>query len=606
MSNLKENPTRSFRHLQAGGWASIQMPAWYKDEAKDSYRSVFWGKVLSLTLRAGISESGAYNCSVMITLGSFITPFTTGETRKTPFRMGKINEIDPTAMGSYNVKNNAILKTILDHLNTLRTSSGAETNIDMAQSLAQLIETLGHFEVPDSIAPRKGSLNKCARLGDEIYMLGHHDQVIDTIYSSNASNVNTIYARPEESVFQNAFMQRTQTMWGLIQSLYQPSTDLIELFPVLIPLPPSEKAISKAGGEGTEATMKAMEVVVTEANLDETNQKFGRGGTWWSMVDGKWVKTEVTDMNPFVVGQTVRYSEGLRDVKNKPLVNKLKAIPYIMYRYKPIPPDFHADAPAHNTLNRLAGGLRSFHMRGKTAHEEHFGTSRTDEVPPQFVNINEGLITSFDLTWNETERINAINLSLPYNKAGTGDLNLFGVECVPVFNQQDINRHGLRMFNMHTPFAGASWEETAEYHRTASSGIAERLYWLMGEGHCYAEGTITMVYTPNPDLLAGIWCKTAFDQIHLFRSSNQRHPIDTESPELERPLTYYVTSVSHSITMDTATGKPSGSTTLRVERASFGNRIPKIDLNQVRSQMRPEKKVDPKKKTSRKQNRRGR
>jgi len=181
-------------------------------------------------------------------------------------------------------------------------------------------------------------------------------------------------------------------------------------------------------------------------------------------------------------------------------------------------------------------------------------------------------------------------MSLPYAEGQTGANNLFGIECVPVFNQQDINRHGLRMMNMHTPFASDSTSEHIKtFNQNASSGMAERLYYLIGEGHAYGEGQIRMVYTPNPDLTAGIWCQTHFKAELGSGTPASGFVVGSGSSSSpgSKPLTYYVTAVQHSVSVDMTDGNIAGETILTVERASYGNRIPAIALNQVSRQSPP-------------------
>jgi hypothetical protein len=570
-----DGKTPGFRFIEAGGWASIRFPYIFegnKDKGK-SYRTVFFGKILAINVNTSINTTSVFNSVVSITVGSFIQPITLGETRKTYKRAGNISQIDPGAIGTYDAEQNVILKGLVNQMRQMR--SGAN-GVDMYDSLRYFIKSFGHMEVPTDLAGRDKSLKKPQRLGDNIHIMGEYQETtVGTIYSANAADINTIQGRPEEKYFASGFMSNGTTMWGLIQSMFQPSSELIELFPVLIPLSESGEAIGLAAGAGTNLVAPTAQEYI-----------------------------------------------------NDDIVNSLQAVLYIMYRYKPMPPTFYGDKNSVDSNNRRKAGLRPNVVGAKTNHHKFFGTHNTVDVysratdeknpdgtavteeklevndwSPEFLYLNEGQVTSMDLTWSDVDRFNAVNMSLPHAEGQTGSNLLFGVECVPVFNQEDINRHGLRMKNLHTPFASsATSEHIKAFNRDASSGMAERLYYLIGEGHAYGRGQINLVYTPNPSLTAGVWCQTHFMATQPggdARITGSGNPNSLRS----KPLTYYVTAVRHTVSVDPTTGMPSGYTSLTVERASYGNRIPALALNQVPRQIIPPPPKDTRRKGRRRKNR---
>ena len=548
-----------FRHIEAGGWASIRFPYLWSEGAnrEDSYRTVFFGKILNINVRVDVDEESVFNSSVTITVGSFIQPLTVAESRKTIKRVDRIADIDPAAMGSYDAQSNTILKALVRQLQQMR---AGDRGVDMYDSLRYMVKSLGYMELPTDIAGRDPTLNKAQRLGDNLHIMGEYqDTTVNTIYANNAADINTVQGRPEEKYFTAAFMSQATTVWGIIQSMFQPTTELIELFPLIIPLDPSGNALSRAAGGGGD-------------NIPAEDGSISTDGEW----------------------------------KNTDVVNSLKSVLYIMYRYKPMPPTFYGDKQSVDANNARRMGLRPVVVGTETNHEKFFGTHERTAVAtnletgvesrtangwnPEFVYINEAQIQGIDLTWSDMKRVNAVNLSLPYAEGQTGANNLFGVECVPVFNQEDINRHGLRMRNLHTPFASdASSEHIRQFNANASSGMAERLYYLVGEGHAYAEGEIRMVYTPNPDLTAGIWCQTHFKKGLGSGNPNAGFIVGSggQGDSRSKPLTYYVTAVQHLVQVDTTSGTLQGQTLLTVERASYGNRIPAVALNQVSRQSPP-------------------
>jgi hypothetical protein len=565
-----------FRHIETGGWASIRFGVMVSGKLPlthyPSHRTVFFGKILSINLKTEVNaETGIASSVATVTLGSFITPLSLGETNKTVFRKGAISMIDPAAMGGYTAGTNRILEALIASL-----KRGGSSGQDMYDALHNLIVTLGHMQLPTSIAGLDKNTGRPHRLGNHIGIMGNFsDTMLGTIYRRNASDINRIStAIIKEQYFAGAFRGGASAIWSIIQQLFQPEKDMIELFPVMIPLGEEGSADSRAAGDG---------------------------GSY----DGK---------NGF---------------QNSVLTESLQAVPYIMYRYKPLPPDFHGTKAHVNSNFSRTQGLRAEIKADKTYHEGYFSNFNptSDMGLAQFINVDKQKVLSVDLTWSETHRVNAVHLGFPFS-TGTGN-NLFGVECVPVFNIEDINRNGLRMINSTTPFrekpyvmdsdlvaveelmngtkreqrrvtpAGktrlnnyyAGLKEQRNRQRTSSSAHAERMYYLVGEGHAYADGQVVLTYNPDPDLIAGIWCRIKFTK---------------GDTSLEKALTFYCTAVRHQVGVDAHTGVASGLTVLTIERASYGNRIPAVDLNQVPMQMPPAPSEDKGKKEKKKPTRKGR
>lgn len=604
-SQGEKGKASGFRFIEAGGWASIRFPT---HRPVDPYRTVFFGKVLSINIKTSVDSNSIFNSTVNIVLGSFIQPLTLAETRKTYKRVGNIKDIDPAAISSYDAKQNVIIKGLARQLRDMRSGSNG---VDMYDSLRYFITSLGHIQLPTDLAGRHRKVNAPLRLGDNIFLMGEYqDTTVGTIYSANAADINTIQGRPEEKYFTSALLSHGSTVWGLIASMFQPSSDLIELFPLIVPLNETGNALTMAAGGG------ATHIPVNIKTGEEL-----------ALQEGGSITTSEGDRLNKETGEREFSSEW----KNTPLTESLKAVLYIMYRYKPMPPNFYGDKPSVDNNNTRKNGLRPIVVGAETNHHKFFGThspyydseevtvvngervtrtvKRKNSWNPEFIYVNEGQITDIDLSWSDMDRVNAINMSLPLAEGQTGSNLLFGVECVPVFNQEDINRHGLRMKNLHTPFASnGTAEHVRSFNRDASSGMSERLYYLIGEGHAYGSGRISLVYTPNPNLTAGVWCQTFFKQDLGSGSATAGFVSGSGGPDNNRskPLTYYVTAVAHQVAIAPDTGAAQGVTYLTVERASYGNRIPAVSVNQVPRQPPPEPPKDTSRRKRRKPTRRRR
>ncbi len=545
-----------FRHIEAGGWISVKVPVnannreHYLKAGLGDTRAVFLGRVQTIHVTNSAEDSGIFNTIVRLTCTSFIHSYTLAEARKTPLRVGGIRDIDPLAIMQSDSVNNPLIQAIQ--------SFDEQEDTSVAVALRFFIQNFGYFELPTSLAGEQGG--KPARLGDHIFVMGDTKRTfIQTVYRAQTNTTEIIKGRPAKSALSQALQNPKVTLWNLLTGLFVPEPQIMELYPTLIPLDLVE-------GEGTRGA-------------NDTGAIGGAGGT------------------PRATG------DSFYRITHSKLVRSLGAIPAIVYRYKPLPPGFEVTKESINESYAKLGISQnpqetysakfygqSIQEQGTREGEEDLVTTvRRRPAREDYLTIPGDTIVREELTWNDSDRVNAVSYAQPYSSASGGDLLLFGVDCVPVFNAIDINRHGLRIRTGATPFVPVGNDEQQRiYHSIASSATVERVYFTVGEGQAYATGTINIIYTPNPNLTAGIWIKVEY--------SKERNAV---------PLYAYVHTVSHSISVDPSSGKPSGLTTLTVERASYGNRIPAVKYKQVKLQTAKERPTSDTRRSSRPRTRRG-
>ena len=540
----------AFRHIEAGGWMSVKVPVSTDD--RESHlraglgedRAVFFGRIQTIQITNAAEDNGIFNTTVRLTCTSFIHSFTLAEARKTPLRVDGIQNIDPLAITESDSVNNPIVQAIN------RFDEQEDTSVAVA--LRFFIQNFGYFELPTSLAGNQGG--KAPRLGDHIFIMGDAERTfLHTVYKAQIGTTEIIKGRPAKSALSQAMQNPKVTLWNLLTGLFIPETNIMEMFPTLIPIDLVE-GTSNRGAKDAESV--------------------GGGGA-----------------TPKAKGDSFN-----RIVHSK-LVRNLGAIPALVYRYKPLPPGFEVDKKSLNKSYKELGLEQNAHT---TFSEEFYaknpgalGITEPNFYPnfgtTDYLVIPGETIVREVLTWNDSDRVNAVSYAQPYASASGGDLLLFGVDCVPVFNAVDINRHGLRVRTGATPFvAVGSAEQQRIYNSIASSATAERVYFTIGEGHAYAKGTIDLIYTPNPNLTAGIWVKVKYSSAPNAVS-----------------LYAYVHTVSHRVSIDPRSGKPKGLTTLVVERASYGNRIPAVQYKQVKLQTAKERPTSGTRQTTRQKTRGG-
>lgn len=172
-----------------------------------------------------------------------------------------------------------------------------------------------------------------------------------------------------------------------------------------------------------------------------------------------------------------------------------------------------------------------------------------------YLDIDISMVKAQRLLWEDLNRVNMVfvstNLRTPIDPIAE-------TSYTPVLNYVDINRNGLRFQSRELPFLFKQGSNDAGL----AAGLAERLYYTVGEGHCYASGTVECTLINNPALVCGIWIRVKYGK---------------SSTGPDRSLVGYLSRISHSIDIDQLTGMPTGSTTLYIERASYGGRVPRIE-----------------------------
>lgn len=534
--------TDGFRHIEAGGWCSIQ----------DEGGALFFGKITSITSRIVMDQrTGVPVSTFEMNCTNFLYPYMMGEHAKAVEIKEGLTKIDPAAMEGVGQvgAGNGVWKS--------PTMSALETYLKNPQTKASTLlsffmREFGHFHLPPSLV---GTDDRFKKLGVNLRILdGSAKSSINTIYSLASSDIDSIdhvFVRPEPQYLARAFMANSQKIWDMISSIFRPDPSMIELFPVLIPIP------KVANNEAHSAVQSEPLQNLTLDVLDPV-----------TLSDG-----------------TVEVGATLFDTVS-PLAKALQAVPALVYRFKPMPPDFEISS------NHLGNGGRFSQPvipPTKPYAEQYFGVrdlTRDLKMAAkgyEYVTILDDYVLSQNLIWTDNVRVNAIHLAAPYENAEMADKLVFGVSSVPVFNTIDINRNGLRLRTGKTPFYRfATAAQKDPKLMIAASAHVERLYYTIGEGQSYANGQIECTYTLSKSLVAGVWAKIVYKDTRSARA-RLREGLASQRPQVVGPrdLTFYITGISHVLSIDPATGKPSGRTILTVERATYGNRIPAVDLMQV-------------------------
>lgn len=538
----RRNTSARFRHIQAGGWMSIALPHAIQDlmfKSADSYTdkgtAVFFGKIVNIDLTNTVSAAGAHITTVSLSCSTWMYPYFASEHRLTPMRKGEVDRVHDSAIGTlFDDKEKQTDGLIQKAVESLK-------NLDHPiKTLKILVQGLGHFKLPDTLGgklsrKKSGELHD---LGSVINYIGDWDeqkdgedtywlldkQLLGTPYSQTTGAGDVIVGAPIPSNNFKAIFSRTTTMWQMLENMFIGNKDLVELFPVLIPY---HKKLSEQAGQSDPAASA---------------------------------------------------STKLRDA--------IGATPYLVYRLKPLQPDFDITEKVLNERyqDRLGGAAKGI-VSGETNYQKYFITKEeaSSDIAGKYIDISKQVVISEQLQWSDSDRYNATHMTDPFRNESAADLNLFNIgTSVAVLNPNDINLNGLRTYTSTIPFTRAKIKGSDDL--IASGAFTERAYFTLGEGHAYAKGTITCQFLSTPDLVPGVWAKILDDR--------------KDEIGIRSNLVFYIEDVRHEVSVNPGTGAATGRTTLTISRASYGDRIPIVKLGDTptvevpKKENKAEKQID--------------
>lgn len=584
--------TTGFRYIEAGGWMSLRVPV--DKQGSDNFvtkqhqgdtRTLFFGKIHSLNVTTVMDSNSIFDTTVVIRCYSFIYPYTVAQFRTTPQRLGQMTKVDPVALaqsGTGDTDKNPHAEAFqqwikgtqswqVDESTRQRALRAGQpdpkenpTERPLGQILRYMVESLGYFHLPNSIAGDKtvGGVTGYHRLGDHIMVIGDNvDNMSWTALGQNFDELDVIKGEPRPSYLVKSMQAPADnvTLWQEIRTAVQPENmdRLIELFPMLVPV----EALKNTGAieqRFSKEESAARARATAAGNPPEAPKKLP------------------------TITRTSKGDDALKKIANSSLVTNLGAVPCLVYRWRPLPPKFDLTKNSLLSANHMQAGFEEIVGYEKVFGEVYFGRpTDTDgdtekyNSSSKWLDINPGMVVKTEISWTEHTRVNAVHCQPHHSSQNTNQVvQPFGVLSVPLFDPLDINRHGMRMRMFQTPFyrhqMGNIRSDTAA--EIAASAISERFYYSFGDGHAYGSGTITLAYTPLPNLVCGQWIRIDFDKV---MGKPATHEIDRV------PLTAYCTAVRHIASIDQRTGLPDAMTVLSVERVSYGNRVPKIKHNAV-------------------------
>lgn len=166
------------------------------------------------------------------------------------------------------------------------------------------------------------------------------------------------------------------------------------------------------------------------------------------------------------------------------LEKKLGVRPVLIYRMKPFVFGEYSQTLSDSALRRI---------------DTEAGASQIASV------LSISHIISVDISLSDSDRVNAVYLNTPLTPSR--GVELFGLAGDPVFNEDDIDRQGLRLFKGNWPFfpQGKRRKTEIEGYREEIQNLIDLAAAITEEDHRFLNGTIQL--KGRPLLQAGIWAK---------------------------------------------------------------------------------------------------
>lgn len=525
---------------------------------------------------------------------------------KYEYRFDRQNQIKNFGIdsGAYSNAFNRILKTP-EYYTNLHSYYGTGQNIEnqknfsgiinVRSNMTNIIRSFGTNYLPSELHPFNVEYNSSNEIIDPIT----NDVLVPNGFLTVGSMINIVTEQqhlPESCVyrqflpmksvigtqfagFKNFGVNRTQP-WNLLIGTFVPDPNLIECFPLLIPI------------------INYSEIHFNKTINNTTNK----------ILDGLNLPVE-----PLLF-------ERISDVVREFYI-KLGAIPCIIYRLKTLSPDLALNMDNYKSLisNAIIANEQLFQLKGVNRDESgvrygdqlknhlakniQFGSEKiyldsanknlitkefskstslinqdacnADLIPN--ISINE--LTEFNMVNDESQRINSVyvtannlnmNLGTPIgaNQENNGTVG-------KIFQWYGILMDGLRLYTLQYPFLADTGNPGDRFTKEFLLSMAERLYSIYGEGNKLSFGSFTFVGELSPEILKGSWLRVRFNDDIIQQAFNYSDQSAETLSVLKNLAKYndfycYVLGINRSYIIDEASGVLQTKSTIRFSRGKFG------------------------------------
>lgn len=188
----------------------------------------------------------------------------------------------------------------------------------------------------------------------------------------------------------------------------------------------------------------------------------------------------------------------------------LGAQPVIIYRLKPM---LQAGLTQDNVARALAArdGTPATQVGMPAAQALGVFQDPVDEAPGAAVDWYDFPASEVKglpaIEWSDAERCNSIYVRTPLQPGSQVDL--YGVLGTPIVNERDIERHGLRHYEVSWPFLPATIPDDApqatETLQRQIDALIELAWTFVGQSETFASGVVQTVY--KPWVKGGMWAR---------------------------------------------------------------------------------------------------
>ena len=536
-----------FRNLKAGGWitAKIQDNA-FNDDKDEGYYTVFMGKIDNINYGlVGGEMGGGYQTSVNVSCSSFIQPLINSQFK-----------VDTSPEKRTAITTNSLL-TVEEYINNIvdPISSLATEPQNLGEIFYKFFRFFAQMPIPHSMVRGSdpiavgGLINP---LGQNVLVAYDPSILANTVFSGSGSKLPKV-STPRAI----ASAINKSSIWKFLLGTFSPDPMIFECFTTMLRPIGDDK---KSREEGLRGIL---------SGIDEAGQPRSKEGL-------------LNKATGFDISQD--YIGSLQKQAVKDAWSSLGAIPTIIFRLKPLRPHDHIVVSyiLKYYRNSIKGNLSSLGEKYTETYAEKFDKKNPDSnlsiatPSSSAMVIPRERITSITFNYSESNKFNAVYVDDITTAGNQSRINRQAANTLvptPVYDVDDINMNGLRVYDVSFPFTTITGEEGSPNDLT--SALAERAFTLSANDNEYCSGSINLAYYPQNYISQGTWGvvlmndekRGAFERSEYLEEGGTNN-ITTDL----KWFVFYIESVSKTFSVDQNTGVVEGTISINYSRGAFGEK----------------------------------
>ena len=534
-----------FKNIKAGGWitAKIQDNN-FNDDRDNEYQTFFLGKIdnIQYGLSANADNGISFQSTISVACSSFIQPLIQSQFK-----------VDTSADTGSDITVNSLLsvseytQSIIDPISKLATEP-----TDLGETFYRFFRFFSQMPVPASVVEggTKGSIRAGGFINplSNIVLAAYDNKSLQyTPYGGNTTQLPKVSApRAIGSAISKS------SIWKFLINSFCPDPMVFECFTTMV------VPYGNGHKEKIDNMVKVYKTLSEGEKYD--TKRLDSSGLPFS--------NTTTDLNKYRA----------EAIKNSYL--SLNAVPTIIFRLKPLKPedDIILYAFLDYYRNSIKGNLQTEIDKAPTltASERYpfeTGLAAAQDADSVMILPRERIV-SMNFSYSEQNKFNAVYVDDIFSSGNQSRINKQAANKVipkPVYDVDDININGLRVYDVSFPFTSFTDTESVADAVNLPSSLGERAFMLSANDNEYSRGIITMKYYPKNYLTQGLWGAILMNEENEIVTTINKTNRGVELEDL-RWFMFYIDAVSKSFTVNPNTGEVEGMINIQYSRGAYGQK----------------------------------